>query len=186
MNEREKNLILILVGAAFIIANLFGFTTYKASLDKKEALLKSGASELKLKRQQIGEADERSDEIDWLAANRPADNTHDGVLAELVAFTEQSANKNRINIRKHPKPLAAKLDESGNFRSGVVRVSVDCRDAELYRWLCDLQDPKKTRAITRLKIIPLRDDNTRISCELDITQWFTPVDEEDADATAAN
>lgn len=186
MNEREKNLILILVGAAFIIANLFGFTTYSTSLKKKEAQLKTGASELKLKRQQIEEADERIDEIDWLAENRPADNTHDGVLAELVAFTEQSANKNRINIRKHPKPLPAKLDEVGNFSQAVVRVSVDCRDAELYRWLCELQDPKKARAITRLKIMPQRDDATRISCEVEVSQWFTPVDEEDSEATAAN
>lgn len=179
MNEREKNLIFILVGAGFIVANLFGFTTYRGALDKKKAEFKKGESELKVKRRQLEESYERIDEIEWLAENRPVDGTHASIRAELVTFTEQSARKHRVDIKRRPSPLRADPEESGPFRSAVVKVMVNCRDAELYRWLCDLQDPRKSRSITRLRITPQRDDATRIDCELEVTRWFSPLSEDD-------
>lgn len=183
MNEREKKLIIILFGAAFIIVNLFGFTSYNAALQKKQVELKTGADELKLKRRQLVEANDRMDEVDWLAENMPAEGTHAGVRADLVTFTEQSANKQRVDIKKRPRPQGEDPNETGDFRSAVVKVQVNCRDAELYRWLCELQNPKKARAITRLKITPHRDDKTRIDCDLEVTQWFSPISEDDADFT---
>lgn len=186
MNEREKNLILILVGAAFVIANLFGYTTYSSALQKKEVQLKKGKSELDMKRRQLEEAYERNDEIEWLAQNRPAKGTHASIRAELVTFTEQAAIKHRLNVKKRPSALRANPEEVGAFRSSVVKVVVNCEDAQLYKWLCELQDPKKSRSITRLRITPQRDDATRIDCELEVTRWYTPISEEEEEATAAN
>ena len=179
MNEREKKLIIILCSAAFIVANLFGFTAYNAALQKKRVELKTGGDELKLKRSQLEEAHERNDEITWLAENLPGDGTHASVRADLVTFTEQSAVKHRVTIKKRPSPLREDPNETGDFRSAIVKVQVNCRDAELYRWLCDLQNPKIARSVTRLRITPQRDDATRINCELEVTQWFSPISEDE-------
>jgi len=181
MNEREKKLIIILFGAALIIVSLFGYTSYSAALQKKRVELKTGADELTLKRSQLEEANERMAEVTWLAENMPAEGTHASIGADLVTFTEQSANKQRIDIKKRPSPQREDENETGDFRSAVVKVQVNCRDAELYRWLCDLQNPKKARAITFLKITPQRDDATRIDCQLKVTQWFSPISEENED-----
>jgi len=180
MNEREKKLIMILFGAAFIIANFFGYSTYSQAMQKKEVQLKTGTDELKMKRLQLEEANEHLDEVDWLAENMPTEGTHASVRAELVTFTEQSATKQRLVIKKRPSALREDQEEQGEFRSAVVRVQVNARDPELYRWLVELQDPQKGRAITRLRITPQRDDASRIDCELEVTQWFTPITE-DAD-----
>ena len=181
MNDREKKLVMILVAAVFIIANVFAYTTYDGAIKKKEVELKTGAKELKLKQDQLAEAGLRQDEIDWLTENMPAEGTHASVRAELITFMGESATKRRLVLRRHPQAVREDPDEFGEFRSAVVKMVVNARDPELYQWLVELQNPKKSRAITRLKITPQRDDKTRIDCELEVTRWFTPILEEDMD-----
>ena len=185
MNEREKKLIILLVGAAFIIGNLFAYNTYTGAMQKKETLLKKDENELKLKLRELEEASLHFDDVDWLAENLPSEGTHASIRAELVTSTEQSAKKNMVVIKKRPSPLRENPEEEGSFRSAVVKVQVNCRDGELYRWLCELQNPKKTRSITRLRITPQRDDATRIDCELEVTRWFIPVSEDFEEDTTA-
>jgi hypothetical protein len=189
MNEREKKLIFILVGAAFIIANLFVYTSYDTALQQKKTELAKGESELQFKLAELEEASTHIDEVNWLNENMPSEGTHATIRAELVTSTEQSAAKHRITLKKRPSPLREDPDEEGDFRSAIVKVLANSRDQELYRWLVELQDPTKARSITRLRITPQRDDATRIDCEMEITQWFTPLSEEDQNAeetTATN
>ena len=178
MNAREKKLVMVLFGAAYIIVNLFAYTAYSEALQKKKIQLKNGTAELELKKIQLEEASTHQDEMDWLAENMPVEGTHASVRSELITFMEQSASKHRIELSKRPTSLRENPDELGEFRSAVVRAVVNCRDAELYRWLVELQDPKKSRTITRLRISPQRKDPTRIDCDLDVTRWFIPIPEE--------
>jgi len=179
MNEREKKLISILIGAAFIIANLFVYTSYDRARKQKKTEFTKGANELTFKLAELEEASTHIDEVNWLNENMPAEGTHASIRAELVTSTEQSAAKHGITLKKRPSPLRENPDEVGDFRSAIVKVLANSRDQELYRWLVELQDPKKARSITRLRITPQRDDATRIDCEMEITQWFTPLSEED-------
>ena len=186
MNDREKKLIFILGGAGFIIANLFVYTSYDAALKQKKTEFTKGANELKLKLAELEEASTHIDEVNWLNENLPAEGTHASIRAELVTSTEQSAAKHQITLNpKRPSPLRENPDEVGAFRSAIIKVRANSRDEELYGWLVELQDPKKARSITRLRITPQRDDATRIDCEMEITQWFTPLSEEDENAEEA-
>lgn len=185
MNEREKKLIFILVGAAFIIANLFVYTSYNTALKQKQTEFTKGANELKFKLAELEEASTHTDEVNWLNENMPVEGTHASIRAELVTFTEQTAGKYGITLKKRPSPLRENPDEEGAFRSAIVKVAANSRDQELYRWLVDLQNPKKARSITRLRITPSRDDATKIDCELEVTQWFSPLSEENVDGTDA-
>ena len=185
MNDREKKLIFILIGAGFIIANLFVYTSYDAALKQKKTEFTKGADELKLKLAELEVASTHIDEVNWLNENLPAEGTHASIRAELVTSTEQSAAEHRIRMKKRPSPLPENPEEVGDFRSAIVKVLANSRDQELYRWLVELQDPKKARSITHLRITPQRDDATRIDCEMEITQWFTPLSEEDENAEEA-
>jgi len=188
MNAREKKLISVLFGAAFLIVNLFAYTSYSEALQKKKIQLKNGAAELMLKKVQLEEAATHQDEEDWLAKHMPVKGTHASVRGDLVTFMEQTASKQRIQFKKRPTPIRENMEEVGEFRSAVVRASVNCRDAELYRWLVELQDPEKSRSITRLRIIPQRNDSTRtrIDCDISVTRWFTPIPEEELEAGGAS
>ena len=189
MNEREKKLIFVLFGAAFLIVNILLFTSYVEAKKKKEAALINNAQEIKLKKEQINEAGERQSEMDWLIDFAPKEGTHAGVQAELVTFAEQSVRRNGVqpkSSKSRPIPLPEDLAVVGVYHTARVKMLVNARDRELYRWLIELQDPKKSRAITSLRISPQRDDPTRIDCELEITQWFSPVSEGNPDDVTSN
>jgi hypothetical protein len=183
MNNREKKLIIILFGAAFIIVNLFLFTSFNTAKQQKKALFSKGAKDLEKMELELDEADSQIPDRDWLFDNPPVEGTHGKVGAELATYTEKSALSNRVKLKKRPSPQREDAEESGAYRSARVKVLGNATDRELYLWLTDLQDPKQGRSITQLRISPQRDDATRIVCELEITQWFTPQIEEEAAVT---
>ncbi|BDS05684.1 hypothetical protein NT6N_07240 [Oceaniferula spumae] len=174
MNDREKKLIFLLFGAAFIIVNLFLYTSYTAAKQKKEIALDKGAKEIALKEKQLLEADERIAEMNWLIDYAPKEGTHAAVRADLVTFAEQSAQRNGITMKKRPVPVREEAEPTGAYHIARVKVLVNARDPEFYRWITELQNPEKSRSVTMLRISPQRDDPTRIDCELEITQWFAP------------
>ncbi len=175
MNDREKKLIFILFGGAFFIVNIFLFSSYTEAKQKKEIQLKKNADELALKKKEIGESDDRISEIEWLIDNGPKEGVHAEVRADLVNFAEKSALRAGVSTKKRPSPLPENPDEDGSYSTARVEMLVNARDPEFYRWLIELQDPQKGRAVTFLHIKPQRDDNTRVECELVLTQWFTPI-----------
>ena len=81
-----------------------------------------------------------------------------------------------------PSPQREDADESGAYRSSRVKVAASAMDRELYNWLADLQDPQKSRSVTFLRITPERDDQSRVDCVLEVTQWFSPVSDEAIEA----
>ena len=81
-------------------------------------------------------------------------------------------------LKVRPSPQLADADESGAYRSAKVKVEASATDRELYGWLTDLQDPRKSRSVTLLRISPQRDDPARVDCVLEVSQWFIPKIEE--------
>ncbi|NWK54007.1 hypothetical protein HW115_00165 [Verrucomicrobiaceae bacterium N1E253] len=181
MNEREKKLVLILAAAGLLVVSLFGYTTYSGAMQKKKVELKKGSDELKLKKRELEQALQRIDEVEWLAQNMPTSGTHTKIRSELVSFVEQSCAKYKVNVKKRPSALRENLEEQGVFKSAVVKVMVNCTDKQMYDLFCLLQNPREARSITRMRIIPQRDDATKVDCELEITQWYSPEDEEFAE-----
>jgi hypothetical protein len=183
MNNREKKLIFILFGAAFLIVNVFLFTSYNTAMKKKENQLKQGTKELKKMNKELDAWASQEDDVNWLVDNPPVVGIHSQVRSDLVSVVQRSAQKYRVTPKKAPIPQPENTEEFGAYRSARVKVLGNAMDRELYLWLTDLQDPQKGRSITSLSISPQRDDPTRIDCELEVTQWFTPEIEEEAVTT---
>lgn len=174
MNDREKKLIGLLLGAAVIMGSFFLFTTYQASMKKNRAAHIRNKESIEMMRKELEEAKSQQEDIEWLNEHPPIESTHGTVGAELATFTEKSALKSGVTIKKRPSPTREDTEEEGAYRSATVKVIGNAMDNQLYRWLADLQSPKDHRSITLLRISPQRDDNTRVDCELEVTQWFTP------------
>lgn len=180
MNTREKNLILILFGVAFLIINAFVFTSYQAAIIQKRVQLQKGARQLEQMEKDLAMWATRAAEVEWLSNHQPAEGVHGTVGAELVKDAEEAARRHGITLPKRPSPQKADTDEAGVYQSARVKVLADAMDQQLYNWLTDLQNPEKSRSITFLRISPQRDDPTRVDCELEITQWYLPEMEEGA------
>ena len=174
MNTREKNLICLLFGVAFLAINIFLFTSFKAAMQKKRNQFDTGAKKLKLMQQDLVTWESKADDVEWLANNQPPEGVHGNMGAELASYTEQVAKRHGVVLSQRPSPQRADTDESGAYRSARAKVKANAMDAQLYKWLSDLQDPALSRSVTFLQISPQRDDPTRVDCELEITQWFRP------------
>lgn len=183
MSNREKKLIYLLFGAAFIIVNVYLYTSYNAAKTQKQKLLAKGRADIERMQKDIDNAGKLQEDLDWLRDHEPAEGVHDAVRSNLLVAVRQSALKYRVVPKKGPQPLPERADESGAYRSARVEVLANARDRELFLWLTDLQDPQKSRSITFMSITPQRDDPTRVDCKLEVTQWFTPKAEDDAAAT---
>jgi len=181
MNAREKKLLLVLGLISFLVIGLLVVTSYKAAKKQKEIEWEKGAEELARMEKELAAADSQLEEVEWLSSNNPALGTHGKVGAELATYMENSAKRYHVEIKKRPSPQREDPEETGAFRSARVKVLVAARDGELFRWLTDLQDPKKSRSITFLRISPQRKDATRVDCEMVVTQWFTPEEGDEDD-----
>ena len=179
MNSREKTLIFVLFGAAFLIINIFLFTSFQAVMQKKRSQLDVGAKKLKLMESDLATWESKADDVEWLMNNQPVEGVHGNIGAELAAYTEEAANKHGVSLSKRPSPQRAETEEVGAYRSARAKVVANAMDDQLYKWLADLQEPALNRSITFLRISPQRDDPTRVDCELEVTQWFRPEIEED-------
>ena len=186
MNNREKKLIVVLFGAAFLIVNLLLFTSYTNAKQKKESALKKNKEELARKKTEMDQSVERLDEMDWLIENAPKEGVHSDVRADFVTFAEKSAAKNKLKTKKRPTPIPENPEEQGVYRTARVKMAVNASDPELYRWLIELQDPEKSRSITYLRIQPQRDDPHRVDCELELTQWFLPALADSSEEVSSN
>ena len=179
MNAREKNLVFLLFGVAFLVINIFLFTSFKAAMQKKRSQLDIGAKKLELMEQDLATWESKADDVEWLANNQPVVGVHGNIGAELAAYTEEVAKRHGVVLSKRPSPQRADTEEEGAYRSARAKVTANAMDNQLYKWLSDLQDPELSRSVTFLRISPQRDDPTRIDCELEITQWFRPEMEEE-------
>lgn len=179
MTSREKNLILLLFGVAFLVINIFLFTSFNAAMQKKRSQLDIGAQKLDLMERDLATWESKADDVEWLANNQPVIGVHANIGAELAAFTEEAAKRHGVALSKRPSPQRADIEEAGAYRSALVKVTANAMDEQLYKWLTDLQDPALSRSVTFVRISPQRDDPSRIDCELEITQWFRPEREDE-------
>lgn len=176
MNDREKKLLFFLFGAGFIIANVFLYTVYSSGMQKMKSELNVTEKEYNDKMRELDRADERADEREWMMEHAPAEGNHRGIGTALAKFTEDTARRYGVEMKRRPRQEREDPNESGAFRSATVKVIVQGRDPQIVRWLTDLQDPRQSRSITLLKMEPQKNEPTQMDCELEVTQWFTPVD----------
>ena len=180
MNDRERNLILVLGVALFLVVNIFLYTSYQDVMKKNTRLQKANADKLVEIKQSLSASDEKQANRDWLDQYAPSEGTHGQIGAELATLTEKSGLRYGVTMKKRPNPTNKNEDEFGNYSSATVKVIGNAMDRPIYSWMVDLQNPELSRSITSIHIRQQRDDNTRMDCSLEITQWFQEaLDEEE-------
>jgi len=180
MSKREKNLIFILFGVAFLIINAFFYASYKQAMQAKRIDYNEGSKELDQIEKELAAWASQAEDAEWLNNNQPATGTHGKTVSDLATYTEQSAGRSQVQLKVRPTPQQEDAYEGGAYRSARVIVEGNAMDDQLIQWLTDLYDPANSRAVTFLRISPQRTDDTRVDCRLDVTQWYSPeADEQD-------
>jgi hypothetical protein len=173
MSSREKNLIMLLLLAGFLMLNFFLYTQY----DQKKALLETNLETAKTELQLAILAQESSAEyaaqMDWLAQHEPAAAEYQTIQAELQSFAASEAQKTGLTIRPPQEFLATDITGT-HFHRAQIKINVTGREQDLYRWLHIINEPTAFRAAINIRLAPNSQEDTLIDCTAVIAQWFPP------------
>jgi hypothetical protein len=176
MNEREKKLVILLGATAFVIVNLaLYFKVYSPWKEKAHKQILNSQTVVEKANLCLGAQDQFDDEIRWLDKYRPKTAARQDVEAALQRFAQTEAMRNGLTIKPRGQRILPAIVDPG-LRYGRARVeqNVSGRDDAVYRWLYRLQTPGEFRAITDLRLVPNRENDTLLDCKVVVEEWFVP------------
>lgn len=172
MNARERNLLILLGTALFVVANLIGFNWlkgYRATVEKQS---KEYAATIEVARFAGEQADAVSSEVDWLAENMAEEKEGELMQTQLQSFVSGRATAAGLSVSK--EDIQENATDGVYFERARFRINVSGTEQALYRWLTELHSPKDFRAVTSLRLSPNREDDTKIDAAVQVEQWFPP------------
>ena len=175
MSDREKKLLLLFLGAGFLVLNVLGYTyfqTTKASVDSRHAKAKQG---LMTARQVRASSAERMEQIEWLNKHEPKPSESQDVRGQLYNFCISQARLNGLTFEeKHIEFPSVDNPEANHFHRTKVRMKVTGPEQAFYTRLYKINVPTELRHATRLELKPSTKDDTQIDATVTIEQWFVP------------
>lgn len=174
MNQREKFLLKILLFAGVVAGLLFGFKNiYEPRYITAQRELTEAKQNTEAMQQFINMKDLVVDEQEWLSKNSPQATTAQAAQSELQKVCEEIASGAQLEIKKQT-PLSSVLPEGSFYHRARMEMLISGTEANFYNCISALDDPADFRRITKLRMNPLRDDDTLIEAQFVVEQWFTP------------
>jgi len=173
MSAREKKLLILFLGAGFIIANFLGISfiatkRIEVKAKRAEAVQKLATAEMfSASREQV------LDEMDWLAEHEPEPAAYQDVQTKLQQLAETEARNAGLTIKT--QKLLPTQETGVHYHRAKIQLTVLGTEEALYRWFDRLNQPDQFRAATFLRMAPDREDDTKIDCTTIIEQWFVPL-----------
>lgn len=179
MTDREKNLLLILGGAFFLIANLIAYNMF---YDPKiaEAQRSKRDAEITLKQQQgiLARASDLGPNIRWLEGTGNVASTPQLAQSQLQSYLRKQADARGLETRD--EQILAYIPGINYDR---VRVQYKCTGMEdrVIQWLLTVHQPRQRQVVTKLEIKPQNNDLTRVEITVEVEKWIITADEENTE-----
>lgn len=171
LTAKEKNLLIGLLAALFVLLNVFGLQSFlnrQRVLESSIARMEAQQVENRLILEEEGLWMERAA---WLDANQPTDDVETTSDDEKFhEFIESSAKKHGLTyLRREAGPRPP-----GEAYAEVFDISQVKGDMKaLVQWLNELQQPKAFRAIKQLTI--KSGEPPEVICDVEVARWYRPV-----------
>lgn len=184
MSDRERKLLIFFGVAIFLVANFFAYSL----ISKKQQEVASEVTKLEgvIREAEEFEAMEAQvrDEMQWLEDREPEPVEAEPVGPKLEQFANARATSAGLTVKKR---TILPDDETGpSYWRARVEMQVSGMEQALYRWLSQLQDPNRFRAVTALRMSPNREDDTLIDANVVVEEWFIPVLADNAELPPAS
>jgi hypothetical protein len=175
LTSKEKRLLVGLLGALFVLANVIGL---QALLNRQRDLRASIAQlqqEIEFGRGLLAEKDYWDERAAWLAENQPTDDTSTTQDDEkFYDFVESSARESGLEFAAGTPGAAV---SQGAYVQINYAAKVKGKLEALVKWLNLLQQPKEFRAIRQISI-KSDAEPPGIVCDIDVARWYRPVEEQ--------
>lgn len=175
MNQREKNMLILLGVIAAIAINFMLYSSYKAKMIKLEEEKIKVKGEWETRDAILTDGTTWEETREWFEKNNPKaitiEDAQDQLLKEVKAAAERC--KLIINPSKPINFLPAILD--GVYPRARVTLNFTSSDDALFQWVTQLNDSKMFRVVTALKVEP-NADKSNVMVEAIVEQWVSPQD----------
>lgn len=176
LTAKEKRLLVVLLGALFVLVNVIGINTYLARLQGLKSAMVKLQGEAVENRVILEEGVVWLERAAWLAANQPADDvatTDDD--AKFYEFVETSAKNAGLSYQRRDAGTVPHSDVMAEvFDSSQVKGTMEA----LVKWLVQLQDPAAFRAIKQITI--RSGEPPQVLAEVTVARWYRPATVEGA------
>ncbi|YCM44987.1 hypothetical protein V2O64_03005 [Verrucomicrobiaceae bacterium 227] len=170
MTPREKNLLIVLGIALFIILNFVAFSMYyQPAVDKARIAKTVADAEYRKNQLALSEKDSLEAERRWLEGTGEVVTTPQLAQSQLQSLLRQQADKRQLDTRD---------EQILQFIPGVhydrVRVLYKCTGMEtnIQQWLLSIHQPKQRQVVTKLELKPQSNDLTRVECTVEVEKWI--------------
>ncbi|MEJ6559540.1 MAG: GspMb/PilO family protein [Akkermansiaceae bacterium] len=177
MSSREKNLLILLLSALFLVFNFFAF---KSLYQGKKATLSAQqlAAENKLTQAEAvmesGDNWERAGS--WLERSEGKPIAAQSAGATLQAFVEREAKKRGLIVRSQD---VLPWEEGSSYQRVRVKYKVSGREQQIQQWLMTLRQNRQLQVITKFSMKPVNNDLTQVDCEVEVEKFILPLGDED-------
>jgi hypothetical protein len=174
MSNREKNLLIFFAVAGFIVLNLLGIKYFSAYQTKIKGERQTAQAELQRAEMFLDSRDQVEDEMNWLAEHEPQPDEDQLVQTKLQQLAESEARNAGLTIKTGGQKLLPTDKTGPYYHRAKVEFTVNGSEQALYSWIGKLQIATDFRAVTFLRLMPNKEDDTKIDATLIIEQWFVP------------
>lgn len=171
LTSKEKKLLFVLVGALFLLLNVFALKTFLG----RRALLQSNISSLEGQliqdRALLGQRGYWAERAQWLDNNMQAEDP--GTVDDenrFIEFVESSAKKHGLSYSR--KGGESVFPDGGSFAEVYDASQVKGNMKSLVAWLSELQQPEAFRAIKQLRI--KSGEPPEVVCDVEVALWRRP------------
>lgn len=170
MSSREKNLLIIMGAALFIILNLLAFSQFYEP-KKNEAILAKSKAEADFNQKQtvLSLREELEPERRWLESTGEVVTTIPLAQSQLLSLVEKQAASRGLDQRGQQILTAI----PGGYYDRV-RVQFKCTGMEdkIQQWIFAIHQPKQRQVVTKLELKPQSNDLTRVECTVEVEKWI--------------
>ena len=170
MTSREKNLLIVLGLALFIILNFVAYSTFYAPIIKKAAREKRDAeSKLRASEMTLSRGGELDSDIQWLERSGTATDKPISAQTKLNAELQKQARSKGVEV------LESRILP---FQTGqhFTRVRVICKvrgtEREVFSWFALIHRTNQRQVITKMELKPMKTDLTKVECEVEVEKWI--------------
>ena len=174
MSNREKNLLIFFAVAGFIVINLLGYNYFSTYQSKIKAERQDAEAALEKARMFLDSREQVEDEMNWLADHEPQPDEDQLVQTKLQQLAESEARNAGLTIKPGGQKLLPTDKTGPYYHRAKVEFTVNGTEQAFYSWFGKLQVANEFRAVTFLRLMPNKEDDTKIDATLVIEQWFVP------------
>lgn len=170
LTAKEKRLLMVLLGALFVLVNVIGLNMYLARLQGLQSAIVKRQSEAVENRAILEEGGVWLERAAWLDANQPIDDvatTDDD--AKFYEFVESSAKNAGLSYQRRDAGTLPHSDVLAEvFDTSQVKGTMEA----LVKWLVQLQDPAAFRAVKQITI--RSGEPPQVLAEVTVARWYRP------------